>query len=284
MMKRSLIGQNIFLIISMAKYPAEIYEPREKESRSGVVYDPTKKTVIFVEDVKGLDDEVVAIEKLIGQNVDGQTMPIAGGFLKGKANGQSKWSTEIFVNENGRVGIGTTNPVATLHIVTNSEGLRIESTSQAYISLDTAYDSISGSLLRFRKARGSISAPAVVQENDTLGFLSFRGYDGVGYQYAADVIAKADGTPGVGSMPGRLEFATTPSGSTVTQIRMVIKNNGNVGIGTTSPSQKLEVNGAIKYTPISAPSNPTAGTVYYDSSENKLKVYNGSAWETISSS
>jgi hypothetical protein len=55
----------------MAKYPAEIYEPREKESRSGVVYDPTKKTVIFVEDVKGLDDEVVAIETELGTNPKG---------------------------------------------------------------------------------------------------------------------------------------------------------------------------------------------------------------------
>jgi hypothetical protein len=55
----------------MAKYPNEIYEPREKENRSGVVYDPTKKTVIFVEDIKGLDDEVVAIETELGTNPKG---------------------------------------------------------------------------------------------------------------------------------------------------------------------------------------------------------------------
>jgi hypothetical protein len=59
---------------------------------------------------------------------------------------------------------------------------------------------------------------------------------------------------------------------------------GNVGIGTTGPTQKLEVNGAIRYTPMSAPSSPQEGTVYYDSTAKKLKVYNGSAWETISSS
>ncbi len=34
----------------------------------------------------------------------------------------------------------------------------------------------------------------------------------------------------------------------------------------------------------SAPSSPTAGTLYYDWNINKLKVYNGSAWETVSSS
>jgi hypothetical protein len=55
----------------MASYPNEIYEPRAKENRSGVVYDPAKKTVIFVEDIKGLDDEVVAVETELGTNPKG---------------------------------------------------------------------------------------------------------------------------------------------------------------------------------------------------------------------
>jgi len=55
----------------MAKYPDEIYEPREKENRAGVVYDPNKKTVIFVEDIKALDDEVKAIETELGTNPRG---------------------------------------------------------------------------------------------------------------------------------------------------------------------------------------------------------------------
>lgn len=46
----------------MPSYPDSIYSPREKEQRSGVEYIPEKKSVVFVEDVKGLDDEVVAIE------------------------------------------------------------------------------------------------------------------------------------------------------------------------------------------------------------------------------
>jgi hypothetical protein len=55
----------------MAKYPNEIYEPRPKENRSGVVYDPNKKTVIFAEDIKALDDEVKAIETELGTNPRG---------------------------------------------------------------------------------------------------------------------------------------------------------------------------------------------------------------------
>lgn len=50
----------------MAEYPDEIFDPREKENRSGVVYDATKKTVGYVEDVQKLDSEVVAIETELG--------------------------------------------------------------------------------------------------------------------------------------------------------------------------------------------------------------------------
>ena len=46
----------------MANYPNTIYSPRTKANRSGVVYDATKQTVIFAEDIQKLDAEVVALE------------------------------------------------------------------------------------------------------------------------------------------------------------------------------------------------------------------------------
>jgi hypothetical protein len=55
----------------MASFPNEIYEPRPKENRAGVTYDPNKKTVIYVEDIKALDDEVKAIETELGTNPRG---------------------------------------------------------------------------------------------------------------------------------------------------------------------------------------------------------------------
>jgi hypothetical protein len=61
----------------MASYPNSIYDPREKEQRSGVVYIPEKKSVIFVEDVKFLDDEVVAIETELGLNPKGSFDDVA---------------------------------------------------------------------------------------------------------------------------------------------------------------------------------------------------------------
>jgi hypothetical protein len=279
----------------MAKYPAEIYEPREKESRSGVVYDPTKKTVIFVEDVKGLDDEVVAIEKLIGQNVDGQTMPIAGGFLKGKANGQSKWSTEIFVDNNGNVGIGTTTPASKLEVAGTVQLRGAGGTTGLYVNSSGNVGIGTTEPIYKLDVRSGSNASQLhfANSGDSGGYLVSAGagnfFMSTGSAYnGSNWVAKSTASVVVGGMDGVFSVYTNSGlivGNTFSlSERLTIKATGNVGIGTTNPSQKLEVNGAIKYAPMSAPSNPTAGTVYYDSSENKLKVYNGSAWETISSS
>jgi hypothetical protein len=50
----------------MADYPNNYFSPREKENRSGVTYDPSKKTVIFVEDLDVIRDELIAIEQALG--------------------------------------------------------------------------------------------------------------------------------------------------------------------------------------------------------------------------
>ncbi len=52
----------------MSNYPDSIISFREKENKSGVVYDETKKTVIFVEDLNACENEVKAIEETLGTN------------------------------------------------------------------------------------------------------------------------------------------------------------------------------------------------------------------------
>lgn len=42
-----------------------------------------------------------------------------------------------------------------------------------------------------------------------------------------------------------LRFVTTPNGSAIPQVRMVVNENGNVGIGTTAPGSKLSVEGSF---------------------------------------
>jgi hypothetical protein len=49
-------------------------------------------------------------------------------------------------------------------------------------------------------------------------------------------------------MPGRLTFWTTPDGSGTMIERLRITNSGNIGIATTTPSEKLDVSGNVKLT------------------------------------
>ena len=77
----------------------------------------------------------------------------------------------------------------------------------------------------------------IVQDNDTLGQITFRGDDGTDFNSTgATITAFVDGTPGANDMPGRLVFSTTADGSTAATERMRIDSSGNVGIGTSSPN------------------------------------------------
>ena len=54
---------------------------------------------------------------------------------------------------------------------------------------------------------------------------------------------------------------------------------GNVGIGTSAPTQKLEVNGGLRLMPAYAPAQPTTGTIFFDGTH--FFGYNGSAWKQL---
>ncbi len=69
----------------------------------------------------------------------------------------------------------------------------------------------------------------------------------------------SDGTPSASDMPGRIEFSTTPDGSTTPVERMRIRESGNVGIGTTAPSKLLDVNSdSIRVRTAKTPASSTA--------------------------
>lgn len=100
-----------------------------------------------------------------------------------------------------------------------------------------------GRYVTLQKSRGAtVGTNTIVQSGDVVGGVVFAGANGTGYTQAAAILGTVDGTPGAtNDMPGRLSFRTTLDGAGATTERMVIKNDGKVGIGTTSPTALLQV-------------------------------------------
>ena len=57
-------------------------------------------------------------------------------------------------------------------------------------------------------------------------------------------------------------------------------SSGNIGIGTTNPQRTLHVSSVMRLEPIAtAPASPAKGDMYFDSTLNKLRVYDGTTWQ-----
>lgn len=131
-------------------------------------------------------------------------------------------------------------------------------TSQAALmrwSNDTA-----SATLRLTKSRGaSIGTHTIVQNNDFIGALSFRGSDGANYITAATISALVDGTPAVNGMPARLSLATTPTAGSAAVERMRINAAGQTMFGN---SAAIDVTGTSIFPAVQAVGASAAASQY----------------------
>ena len=196
----------------------------------------------------------------IGTDKNGGTLTLASGVSTGtgssninfnaygaagsSSNTTNSATTAMTILGNGNVGIGTTVPAAPLDVRAAGD--------DAYFYRYTS--DIYAPILRFRKARGSITSPTAIQNGDNSGVVSFEGYDGSAYQIAATINGVVNGTVASGSVPTDLVFYT--GSNTPPAEHMRITSAGLAGIGTASPQNLLDVNGAasIGYN-VAAPSN-----------------------------
>lgn len=109
--------------------------------------------------------------------------------------------------------------------------------------------------ISFRKSRhATIGSHTIVQNGDDLGRIFFAGSNGASFDTGAAIIAKVDGTPGVGDMPTRLEFQTSADGTaTPTTVLTLGANNlatfaGGLSFGA-SPQTTLSWNEEGSWTP-----------------------------------
>ena len=91
--------------------------------------------------------------------------------------------------------------------------------------------------LAFAKSRNAtIGSRTLVLDGDDLGTIFFYGDAGVDIDsVGASIKVEVDGTPASNSMPGRLVFGTTPSGSVTASDRLAIYNNGSIQIMNGAP-------------------------------------------------
>ena len=106
-------------------------------------------------------------------------------------------------------------------------------------------DTNAGALIVGRRSRGTEGSPVAVTPGDFLGAFNTQGYDGSSYQAPTSLASVVDGSVSIGSIPASLVFNVGTATANKPE-RMRITSSGNVGIGTTAPTQSLEVNGGMR--------------------------------------
>jgi trimeric autotransporter adhesin len=145
----------------------------------------------------------------------------------------------ISIDGTGNVTIGSTTPYQTDGAISPRVQVHGPSATTSALSSTAWVASAAspGSLVLGKSKSGTVGTNAIVADNDALGGIYFNGDDGTGFKRSAYIESR------VNDMPGDLRFATTADGAATPTERMRITSDGNVGIGTTSPSQKLHLVG-----------------------------------------
>lgn len=180
---------------------------------------------------------------------------IASVFTSG-TGGTGPWVLKAGDVMTGALGIGVNPPIYRLDIlsVDSSLGLRVtQSAGNAAIVAESYRDSaINHAIFRGRAARGTVDLPTAILAGDSIVSLKGTGYGTAGFlvtpdDASASIEIVADETFITdANKAARIEFRTITTGGGFRLIRMVIKGNGNVGIGpSTTPGFNLDINNGV---------------------------------------
>ena len=168
-------------------------------------------------------------------------------------------TTRMIILNDGKVGIGTTSPIAPLNIsdgnivstsLYTSDYLIVsaQNTAPGFNIVSAGSDFGNRVVFKATRSRGTLSSPTVPLQNDQTFSLLGAIYDGVGNFASAAINFDVDGAVSADVYPQRMSFWTgtgSYNGGQVRQERMRIDSVGNVGIGTQSPGAKLHVSGNV---------------------------------------
>ena len=123
----------------------------------------------------------------------------------------------------GDVGIGTTSPLTTLHV-------HSDSINEGAVTISQADNSGDASQLDLSKARGSGASPAAVQNSDFIGQVRMLGYDGDSYDNFADIYVQAAGAVSTTSHPSKMIIRTTKVDATSPTTAVTIDENQDMTV------------------------------------------------------
>jgi len=140
------------------------------------------------------------------------------------------FTERVRIDSSGRLLVGTSSARANMFNATLSSAFQVEGTTHNTSSVSIVRNSNDTSTAAFvlGKSRGTAAGSStLVNNDDTIAYLSFQGADGSQLVECASIACEVDGTPGANDMPGRLVFSVTSDGSASPTERARIRNAGN---------------------------------------------------------
>ncbi len=183
----------------------------------------------------------------------------------------------IRMTNDGNVGIGTTSPTHNLEVV-GSTMTRSDTNAANYIAMssDSSHPTNPTPLFIGERTRGTYTAQTNPLSGDGLAaFITLNPLNG--WYFGMSMKATENHTATWAG--GKIGFTTIPNGSLVPQTRVIIDQNGTVGIGTTTPDADRKLHIVF--------SNPNAdgknGKLVIENTANTLNASAGIQFRTANS-
>ena len=185
---------------------------------------------------QGLGQLSFARDNAVLASVNGVTgSTTAKGDLNFRTNDGTGNATKMMIDEDGKVGIGTTAPDYNFSVTDGGTD------TQTIVDI-TAFNDQTGYPpdLTLRKSHNdTIGTKTATTDNTILGRIIFNGVDSGGnFDWGAYIQGTQDGAAS-NQIPAELSFYTSDGGGIYE--RIIIKKDGKVGIGTSSPTSQLEI-------------------------------------------
>ncbi|MEM4322194.1 MAG: hypothetical protein QW308_03835 [Candidatus Woesearchaeota archaeon] len=156
----------------------------------------------------------------------GQDLKNHANYTHGITTFLTNGAERLRIDSSGNIGIGTNSPGRKLDVTQSGSGSQ-------YSYLRISANPTNGAYLGASRLEG-VHNDSANGELAKLGWISFE-----------------PERPGVNNVGGHLRFYTKTLGGNINDdptVKMSIDHSGNVGIGTTSPSQKLHISGNMRLT------------------------------------